>query len=350
LSQEKARNSLPILYEHEFLSRIYNEDEEPSITEMGLSYDKYMGELNKYPSKKKKAELGDAHEVSTKIQYEITNRVASTTSACAGSRLMAFPIFNSHLIKGDPRKFIVTKQKLEEAVRYLINTDYSVFYRETILKLDPNREIIEEEIIPYFILLPTFGTKTMTWQELVGTNKRSRGRVVIPMFFTGDLRKNLAHSFAVFRWELSRSMRGGMWADPVEGGLTGAYYDYVQFFKKNTKLSTEAKERVAERLKSFRNNTRELFADDYILWVTYEREGILKLNSYVRDMFYRLIPFPQQLRAKLENMPAFNESVVRFRNIRNKTIGGYERRYKKYMDDNGNLPPELQNFLDYLKM
>ena len=38
-----------------------------------------------------------------------------------------------------------------------------------------------------------------------------------------------------FRWELCRSSKGALWADPVEGGITGAFYDYVTFYKKNNK-------------------------------------------------------------------------------------------------------------------
>lgn len=342
-------SSIPIMYEYEFLNKIYTEEESPSINEMGLTYEKYLLEKERMASRKKDKDE-DENEVIKKIKYEISNRVNSTTSVCSGSRSTAFPIFTSMMLKGDPGKFIYTKNKLEQVIKDLIETDYSCFYRETILKLESAREIIEEEVLPNFILLPTYGTKVMMWQELVGTNKRSRGRIVIPVFFSGDLQKSLAHAFAVFRWELTRTMKGGMWADPVEGGVTGAYYDYIQFFKKNSKLSTDAKEKIAERLKGFRNNPRELFADDYIMWVTYEKNGIMKMNPFVRDMYYRYIPFRKKIRERLEKMPAFRDSAHRFQNIRNRTVTGYERRYKKYMNDQGNYPPEIQEFMNYLQM
>jgi hypothetical protein len=347
---QKVKTSIPILHEEEFLTKIYSEEESPSINEMGLTYEKYLRELDRLPSKKKKEKIEEGNEIMQKVGYEISNRLASTTSVCSGSRSTSFPIFTSQLIKGDPAKLLFSKNKIEHVIRELIDTDYSVFYRETVLKLEHAREIIEEEVIPNFILLPTFGTKVMMWQELVGTNKRSRARIVIPVFFAGDIRKALAHAFAVFRWELSRTMKGGMWADPVEGGITGAYYDYIQFYKKNSKISSEAKEKITERLKGFRNNSRELFADDYIMWVTFERNGIMKMNSYVRDMFYRFVPFKSILREKLEKMPVFRESANRFKNIRSRTIRNYERRYKKYTDDGGNLPEPIQNFMNYLEM
>ncbi len=348
--EQKVSTEFPIIYEQEFLRKIFNEDEMPSINEMGITYEKYFRELNRYPSRKNKDRVQDSNEVIQRIKYEIANRLSSTSAICAGSRSLAFPIFTSFLLKGDPAKYLYSKSKLEGVIKELIELDYSVFYRETVLKLGAAREIIEEEVLPYFIFLPVYGTKVMMWQELEGINKRSRARIVIPVFFSGDIRKNLAHAFAVFRWELTRTTKGGMWADPVEGGLTGAYYDYVQFFKKNSKLSIEAKEKIAERLKGFRNNSREMFADDYISWVTYEKEGVMKMNTYVRDMFYRYIPFREKLRDRLEKMPAFRDSATRFKNIRNRTLKNYERRYKKYVDDNGNLPVAIQKYVDYLKM
>ena len=54
-----------------------------------------------------------------------------------------------------------------------------------------------------------------------------------------------------------------MWGDPIEGGVTGEYFDYVNNFRKNSKLSTEAKEKIRDRFKALRTN-RDRFADDYL--------------------------------------------------------------------------------------
>jgi hypothetical protein len=244
----------------------------------------------------------------------------------------------------------MTKAKIEAVIKELIDTDYSAFFRETVLKLGDAREVIEEEVLPHIIILPVFGMKTMMWQELVGINKRSRARIVVPAMFVGDIVKSLAHSIAVFRWEILRTMKGGMWADPVEGGLTGAYQDYVQFYKKNSKLSVESKEKILERLRSHRNNIRELFAEDYILWVRFEKNGIMKMNNVSRDLFYRYVPFKKDIRERLERMPAFMESANRFKNIRKRTFDTFERKFRKYTDENGNMPDEIRKYMNYLQM
>ena len=40
------------------------------------------------------------------------------------------------------------------------------------------------------------------------------------------------------------------WMDPVDGGLTGNYYDYEMTYKKNMELSVEAKDKITYRVKS----------------------------------------------------------------------------------------------------
>ncbi len=347
--KKNVETDLPIVYETEFLKKIQLGEENPSITEMGLTYEAFLREEARHKRKKKKddLEMDAIDENIKKVMYEIDHRLATTVAVCSGSTATAFPILTSMIMKGSLSNNFISPEKLISTVNALKDVDYSVFYRETVLKLENAREIIQDEVIPDFILLPAYGTKTMMWQELDGTNRKTRGRIIIPSFFIGDLLKNLAHSLACFRWELNRTIKGGMWADPVDGGITGIYFDYVNFYKKNRKLSAETKAKITERFKGLRTN-RDRFADDYMLWVLFEKDGIMRVNSVIREMFYRFIPFKEELRDKLENMPAFNDIANRYKNIQNKSITGYERKYKKYMDASGNLPEELKKYMEFI--
>ncbi len=350
ISMRSAESSrLPIYHEHEFLKRIYDGKENPSITEMGLTYEAHLREEEKHKKKGQTGKPGADEESINKMMYEIDHRLLNTITVCSGSTATAFPILSSLVMRGNPANFILSKKKLESTVLSLREIDFSAFYRETVERIGEAREIIQDEVIPNFILLPSFGTKTMLWQELDGTNRRTRGRIVIPILFMGDIVKSLAHTIACFRWELNRSLKGAMWADPVEGGLTGIYFDYVNFFKKNPKLSTEAKEKIAERFKSIRTN-RDRFAEDYVMWVLFEKDGIMKLNTVVREMFYRYIPFRKDVRGRLENMPAFSEIAGKFKNIHTRDVTAYQRRFKKYTDETGSLPEAIQRFMDFLEM
>ena len=338
------QTNIPILYEDEFLTKIFNGEENPSINEMGLSYEAHLREEQKHI---KGSNAKDESDNVQKVIYEINHRIATASSVCSGSTATSFPILTSMNMRGSISHYYVSKKKLESIVNALRDVDFSVFYRETAVMIGNTKELIKEEVIPYFILLPSFGTKTMLWQELDGTNRRTRGRIVVPILFMGDMMPTMAHTFATFRWELNRTIMGGMWADPIEGGLTGAYFDYINTFKKNPKLSLEAKQKVIERFKSIRNN-RDRFADDYIQWVLFEKDGIMKLNNVVRDMFYRYIPFKKELRDRLENMPAYTEIANRFRNVFNREVGNYERKFKKYQREDGTLPEALQKFMEFL--
>ncbi|MGQ9844573.1 MAG: Crp/Fnr family transcriptional regulator, partial [Spirochaetota bacterium] len=338
------QTTIPIMFEDEFLTKIFNGEENPSINEMGLSYEAHLREEQKHI---KGSNIKDASDNVQKVIYEINHRIATASSVCSGSTATSFPILTSFNMRGSISHYYISKKKLESIVNTLKDVDFSVFYRETTVMIGNTKELIKEEVIPYFLLLPSFGTKTMLWQELDGTNRRTRGRIVVPILFMGDMVPTMAHTFATFRWELNRTIMGGMWADPIEGGLTGAYFDYINTFKKNPKLSLEAKQKVAERFKSIRNN-RDRFADDYIQWVLYEKDGIMKLNNVVRDMFYRHIPFKKELRERLENMPAYTEIASRFRNVFNREVGNYERKFKKYQRDDGTLPEALQKFMEFL--
>ncbi|MCP4131081.1 MAG: cyclic nucleotide-binding domain-containing protein [bacterium] len=342
---------IPILMETEFLTKIYNAEEVPSITEMGLNFEGFLREQEKHSGRRKKGEetekITDEHI--SKVMYEIDQRLAYTSAVCSGSTSTAFPILTGHAVKGNLKSMFTSKQKVEEIVQDLRGIDFSVFFRETVLKIGDAREIIQEEVLPYIILLPIYGTKTLLWQELAGTNKRSRGRIVVPTFFMGDLKKNMAHTFACFRWELTKTIKGALWADPIDGGVTGEYFDYVNTYKKNNKLTTETKEKIKERFKSLRTN-RDRFADDYLTWVMFEINGIMKLNNLVRGMFFKYIPFPKDSREKLEGMPAFNQYANRYKNINKKTIDGYQRRFKKYQDAEGKHPEEIEKFFKFLEL
>jgi CRP-like cAMP-binding protein len=343
----ERETALPVLQENEVLNLIDSGNEEPSITEMGLDYRAYLREIEK-TRKRKDSDTGVQDENIKRVMYEIDQRLASTAAVCSGSTATAFPILNSFAIKGSLRGVHVAKKTVESVIRELHEIDYSVFYRETVLKMGEAREIIEEEIEPYFILLPIFGTKTLLWQEITGTNRRSRGRIVIPIFFLGDLKRSLAHTLACFRWELNRSLKGAMWADPIDGGVTGEYFDYVNTFKKNSKLSVEAKEKIKERFKALRTN-RDRFADDYLMWVLFEKDGIMKLNNVVREMFFKHIPFSEETRNRLESMPAFSHAANRYKNLQVRNIAAYERKFKKYQKNDGAYPEEIQKFFDFVR-
>jgi hypothetical protein len=68
----------------------------------------------------------------------------------------------------------------------------------------------------------------------------------------------------------------------MEEGLTGNYYQWFQ----------------AQKLKG---DVKIYFIQDYITWMTKESEGVQKLDKEVRGIFWRFMPFAQNLKDKLKD-------------------------------------------------
>ncbi len=132
-------------------------------------------------------------------------------------------------------------------------------------------------IVPYVILVPGYGEKGVCWEPFEKFNRAtSRGRVAVPIF-PKDLRIAVISAAADLRWQVAKEKAQHYW---MEEGLTGRYYQWF----------TE---------KKMRGDVREFFIQDYILWITKESEGTQKLDRDVRGIFWRSIPFRQELRDRL---------------------------------------------------
>lgn len=132
-------------------------------------------------------------------------------------------------------------------------------------------------IVPYVILVPGYGDRGICWEPFERFNRAtSRGRVAVPIF-PKDLRIAVISAAADLRWMVAKEKAQHYW---MEEGLTGRYYQWF----------TE---------KKMRGDVKELFIQDYILWITKESEGTQKLDKDVRGIFWRNIPFRQELRDRL---------------------------------------------------
>ena len=76
-------------------------------------------------------------------------------------------------------------------------------------------------------------------------------------------------------------------------GLTGYYYQYLEEHK-------------------MRGDIKQFFIQDYILWMTKESMGTQKLEKEVRAIFWRYLPFPQELKEELKKRsPVYSELYQR---------------------------------------
>ncbi len=341
-----------ILNAIDWIGMVAKKDESPSIDEMGLSYFEKLKNENKDAGWKRESDIPE--EVDTydfRAKYEIKTFLENNVKLTSGSPATAFPILTKYQIVLPLERAFVDYKKLSDTIEQVLSVDYSAFHREVLYndeKAGILKEFVQQQVIPYFILVPSIGSKVMMWQDISGRNKNSRGRIAVPMFATADLYTLILDAVGAFRWELTKTIQGPDWNNVSIPSITADYTDYVQFYKKNRDLSPEIKEKLSSEFKRFRTD-RDRFVNDYTNWVKFESEGVLKLNKVARGIFYRHIPFAKEIRENIAAQPAYADLNNRLTNIRKKKLRELEVRYRKH-GDYASLPKILQENIDFYKV
>jgi hypothetical protein len=348
---DKTKKEFSIMYAVEWLDRIYEKKELPSINELGQTYFEIL-KLENPSLKVKKIEQfpPDVDSPEKRIEYEIKNFISTNAKLVSGAPTTYLAVLTKyHIIAPSLKDLFVTRESLSQELDKLLQIDYSAFYREIVLN-DEKRKIFKEfvmiNVYPHMILLPSIGNRSMMWQELEDPRrKETPARFTFPIFCTGDLFNLIAEATGAFRWEIQKTILGHDYNNIGIPSLTSEYIDYIQFYHKNRELSDEQKEKIKQDFKNLRDD-RAKFINDYLIWIKYESQGILKLNRVVRNIMYRYVPFSKGIRENLQKQPAYAEIHNRFKNIRNKKIIEIENRWKKY-GDKSTWPESLKFTYDY---
>lgn len=336
----------------EWLCRVYEGKEEPSKSEFDLEYVEALRDM------KKSGEITDAEmkkmevDQEAKLTYEIKNMFRYNNRLVSGQVSSFVPVLYRDLFMGHLDQAYVTAQKINEWVSDIVKVDYSAFYREVLYenrekKID--RESIMVEVFPNIILLPTYGSNIVMWQEIAGKKRTSKGRILFPVFSETDLHEDVMKAVARFRWELCRTVQGMAWNDIKEKSLTSEYCDYIQFYKKNRSLSEDKKEKLKIQIQKGKGNTREVFVLDYLAWIKGESHGSVRLNRVAREMLATWCPFAQEVRAKVMQQPIFEEAFSRYNREKMKKVKELEARYRAIENNRGEIVEELQTTMRYYK-
>ena len=335
-----------------WLELIFEGRENPSLSEMGVDYSKHSRDKHARMSRKERERAGkisDNEENQDKVIYELNN-MAKTVMKMMQANPETNPYLLSQPFLGRINHSFVSFSKIKELIEELKQIDFSVFYREVVYRHDnTNTEIIHKEIEPYFIIMPTCGDKIVFWQEISENKKGSRGRIFVPAFFIGDFRSSMIEALGAFRWELCRSSKGARWIDPIDGGITGLFYDYITFYKKNSKLSFEAKEKLENTIKNFRKNPKKVFVYFYKIWMESESKGVMRLDKMCRGIFFKHVPFSMSIRERLKRIPIYGDLGNKYNNVAEKNISRLEIRYRNKVDEHGKLPEELEGNLTFYR-
>ena len=164
-----------------------------------------------------------------------------------------------------------------------------VGFRENVLEIMARIEGIDPEafcrvyknrtnrIPPFTVLVPSYGHAGICWEPFDKRNRAtSRGRIFIPMY-PKNLYVAILSAVADLRWQVAKEKASYYW---MEEGLTGQYYQWY----------------LSQKLKG---DVKGYFIHDYIIWMTKEAEGIQKLEKPIRAIFWRHMPFAQEIKDKL---------------------------------------------------
>jgi hypothetical protein len=222
-------------------------------------YDSVENKLSEGP------ELVEMNTGDLKTEFDTVRQMAKMTVGRQGNQ---FPIFTREFYHCT-EDGTGSRENVLEVLRWIESIDPGAFCR--IHKNIPNR------IIPYILLVPTYGDRGFCWQPFDRYNLvTSRGRIIIPMY-PRDLRIAVLTAVADLRWQVAKEKASYYW---MEEGLTGQYYQFIDRQK-------------------IKGDLRQFFIEDYILWMTKESTGVQRLDKEVRGIFWRNMPFPKALKEDL---------------------------------------------------
>ena len=327
----------------EWLTAVMDGDRMPSKNEFDMDYEEFLRDKlkNKEITEEQKKSLLKSRK--QRLHFEVMNMFRLTHRLVSGQIVSFVPFLYTEGCSNLERNFL-SKEKVSAAFNRLRRIDYSVFYREVLYTGEISgikKEFIQVEVCPDVILMPTVGSRDIMWQERSGRKRDSEGRLILPAFLEGDLDKTVAHLAGSFRWELCRTMQGVYWNNIQYKSLTSEYSDFLQFYRKNRDLSDDRKEKLKLQIQKHRNNSREIFAADYMNWILHESQGGMLLSKPVREIMATYCPFTQELRQNLQGQPVFMNAMARFERERAKKCKEYDMKFRVWEKDQVEVPPEI---------
>ncbi len=346
-----ANESKYLIYDmKKWMNYIYTGEKEPSINENSLDYYDSFREKVKRGQLNEKDRITYEQNLDGRLKHECNGLFGVAQRLCYGRMGGYLPILHSDMISGDISKSLVTPEKIAASLDRILAVDYSAFHREVVYnkhEIGISNELIMLPVMPEIILIPTFGSRAVMWQEISGKTKSTPGRFIIPILTSENLDMIMLDLVAKFRWELSRRMSSSSLNGATESSLVNDYTTYIQFYKKNPDLSRETKTKIKEQINRNRSNIKEIFTSDYKVWINFESKGLIRLNRVARKILFKYCTFSREILKQMEKHPVYTQDIVRLNNLRNKKLKFINARYEKVIKKGKSLDDELKKNLEY---
>lgn len=334
-----------------WLREIYEGRKNPSKDEFDTDFEE---ELRKETVEKKrdKRSARDAFEnPDERIHFEVEKVMRYADRVISGNISAFVPVLFSEGIYNRLDKAVVTGAALNAEVQKIEKIDYSIFYRERLTsykELEITHFTNIERYTPEFILFPIYGRNCIMWQDIEGRVKQSHARIFMPSLLEQDFSQAVMKMMAHFRWEKCRTDMGAQWNNYRYPSLTSEYTDYLQFYKKNSDLSPERKEKVKAQLQQCNNKHKEVFTRDYQDWVLRESVGAMRLNRVARSILFTYCPFSPEIAESVLVQNSYQEAARRYMTEKRKQEKAIVIVEKKFEQNGVEVPEEIKRTKKYL--
>lgn len=335
----------------EWLMEIYEGKKDPGRNEFDVDYAEFLREeahANRISKEEEKALFTDSV---ARASYEIDNVFTQVNKMTTGRITTFCPLLSEHNFIKKVKSMLVTAGQILKNIDDIRRIDFTAFYRPAVYA-NPDcgitREFIDVEVLPNIILTPNIGSRPVMWQEIEGRRRTTPARMFISALQQEDVYMQLLKMTGNFRWEMCKRIQGGRWNDISEKSLTSEYFDYVQYYRKNNELSTEAKAKVKNELVRAKNSFREMFIKDYMTYIQFESQGSPRLNKVARTILLTYVPLKSELRKKLQINPMYKPIIERYEVKQKAKAHRMDNLMLKIQNSGHEIPDEIKQQSEYL--
>lgn len=356
-----GQNGIYTIYD--WLTSIYRGEHEPSINEFDQDYVTYLRTQRQSGYISEEMEKRYLTSPKEKMRFELMNFFKTAMKISSGRNTGFCPLLSQHNVIRPLEKVVVSAADINKGWDTIKAIDYSLFYRECMyqnLDYKITRDTILLEVTPNIILMPGIGQRAGLWQETEGANRNSAGRMFLPIFLNEDLLDSQIKLAAEFRWNICKRVHGARWNDVTDHSLTSEYFDYLQFYRKNSELSPDTKEKIRSQLNTNKNIFKNVFMQDYKIWIKFEMNGSPRLNKYVKQILFTHCPPAKKVRDRLREHPLYKDMIILHENKaakKFKVLGAYYTKFQKSdkatSEDNNldsRLPAEIIRYVGYYRL
>ncbi|MCR5356700.1 MAG: hypothetical protein K6E63_04770 [Lachnospiraceae bacterium] len=296
----------------EWLMLIYSGKIMPSKNEFDLDYPAYLKELKKEGSIKEADEKRLMNSDIDRLKFEIKNIFMIGNRVTFGRITTFTPVFDKENITRVLEQSYLSAETINNEINRIRSIDHGAFYRQGVFSMPEagvNSFFTHDEVLPYVILMPNIGTRASLWQEIDSKKRNTPARMIISIFHTETLEDTMIRLVGEFRWEMCKTEQGVHWNDVTDPSLTAMYCDYLQFYRKNSAISPEAKEKIQIALKNNANNFKKVFLADYYAYIKYESQGALRLNKHARGILFSFCPLSKNVISAFGDNPQYAQLI-----------------------------------------